>query len=219
MKIDHNDNNYTPIIADNNVIIFDTFTQWEWERTITIPADTHCIYVCLCKNTVNLTITLQTWWEKATCDISFLALCNSWNSITAKIVSNLDHSYSQSNIHMVSLYWSDSHAAIEWSIVMKAWTQKLEGYLLEENIILWENITLKTLPMLDVQSNDVKASHWARIQRLDKQNLFYLQSKWLSSKQAQELMIWWYIETMLSPLKDEVLINAHKKESLVYILQ
>jgi Fe-S cluster assembly scaffold protein SufB len=34
-----------------------------------------------------------------------------------------------------------------------------EGYLAEENLLLGEKIQIKTLPMLDVRSNDVKASH------------------------------------------------------------
>jgi len=43
--------------------------------------------------------------------------------------------------------------------------------------LLGKNIQIKTLPMLDIQSNDVKASHGATIQRLDEEKLFYLTSK------------------------------------------
>ncbi|MBP7848546.1 SufD family Fe-S cluster assembly protein [Patescibacteria group bacterium] len=48
---------------------------------------------------------------------------------------------------------------------------------MEETILLGEDIQIRTLPMLDVQSSDVKASHGATIQRLDEEKLFYLTSK------------------------------------------
>ena len=54
---------------------------------------------------------------------------------------------------------------------------KAEGYLAEENMLLGHKIQVKTLPMLDVRSSDVKASHGATIDRLDEQKLFYLTAK------------------------------------------
>jgi Fe-S cluster assembly protein SufD len=60
---------------------------------------------------------------------------------------------------------------------------------LEENILLGDKLKIKTLPMLDVRSNDVKASHGARIEKLDPQRLFYLQSRGLDDTQAKNLII------------------------------
>ena len=52
-----------------------------------------------------------------------------------------------------------------------------------------ENIQIKTLPMLDVRSSDVSASHGCRIQKLDEKKLFYLMSRGLSRQESERLMI------------------------------
>lgn len=66
---------------------------------------------------------------------------------------------------------------MDGSIVISPDIVKASGHLLEENIILGERVQISTLPMLDVRSNDVSASHGARIEKLDVKKLFYLESK------------------------------------------
>ncbi len=66
---------------------------------------------------------------------------------------------------------------MDGNIVISPDIVKAAGHLLEENIILGERVQIKTLPMLDVRSNDVSASHGARIEKLDAKKLFYLESK------------------------------------------
>ena len=75
---------------------------------------------------------------------------------------------------------------------------KAEGRLLEENIVLGKKVKIHTLPQLDVRSNDVAASHGARIEKLDEKKLFYLQSKGISEQESKRLMIEGFVETMFS---------------------
>jgi Fe-S cluster assembly protein SufD len=72
----------------------------------------------------------------------------------------------------------------------------MHGELLEENIILGKQATIKTLPMLDVHTNDVTAAHGARIEKLDSKKLFYLKSRGLDEQQATQIMIGGYIESI-----------------------
>lgn len=65
----------------------------------------------------------------------------------------------------------------------------MAGHLLEENIVLGKKIKIKTLPMLDVRSSDVNASHGAKIDRLDENKLFYMMAKGLDQKQSQMLIV------------------------------
>jgi Fe-S cluster assembly protein SufD len=61
--------------------------------------------------------------------------------------------------------------------------------LLEENVILGERVHLKTLPVLEVKSDDVKASHGAKIDKLDPQKLFYMTSKGLDKTLSKKLIL------------------------------
>jgi Fe-S cluster assembly protein SufD len=77
---------------------------------------------------------------------------------------------------------------------------KAEGRLLEENIVLGKKIKIHTLPKLDVRSNDVSASHGARIEKLDEKKLFYLESKGISKQDAKRLMLEGYVTTMFEKM-------------------
>ncbi len=72
-------------------------------------------------------------------------------------------------------------------------THGTSGHLLEENVILGKKVKIKTLPMLDVRSSDVSASHGAKIDRLDEAKLFYMMARGLDQKQAQKLIVEGYI--------------------------
>ncbi|MBR2157955.1 SufD family Fe-S cluster assembly protein [bacterium] len=48
---------------------------------------------------------------------------------------------------------------------------------MEESILLSKNVNIKSLPVLDIHSKNIQASHGAKIYRLDDDKLFYLESK------------------------------------------
>ena len=66
---------------------------------------------------------------------------------------------------------------MDGGIVIKPDIIKASGHLLEENVLLGEKVQLHVIPKLDVHSNDVSASHGAKIHRLDPHKLFYLHAK------------------------------------------
>ena len=53
--------------------------------------------------------------------------------------------------------------------------------------------------MLDVQSNDVSASHGAKIEKLDAKKLFYAQSRGLDVGTAKGMIVHGYIQQCFSP--------------------
>lgn len=90
--------------------------------------------------------------------------------------------------------------------------------LLEENIILWTQASIKTLPMLDVHANEVTAAHGARIEKLDNKKIFYLKSRGLDDQQATEMMIGWYIESIFADAEQSDDVEALKKHAFEVIL-
>jgi len=65
----------------------------------------------------------------------------------------------------------------------------VHGRLLEQNIVLGKNISLKTLPKLNIASYNVTATHGANIDTLDHQKLFYMMSRGLTQQQSQGLLV------------------------------
>lgn len=120
-----------------------------------------------------------------------------WIKSSLNISGNIKSSYSIMDIYALSLLWDNAHAEVNGGVIIAPDIIQTEWYLSEENILLGKKIRIKSLPMLDVRSNDVKASHGAKIDRLDEQKLFYLTAKWLPQSQAERLMIQSYIQKAL----------------------
>ena len=124
----------------------------------------------------------------------------------------LKNSHSKINLHIIALVL-EGDLVLDGGIFIPSGVQKVEGYLLEENIILGENIKITSLPRLDVRSNDVAASHGAKIERLDELKMFYLRSKGLSKRQAQLLLIDGYIQKFFEGLNN---VDQQKQDLINY---
>ncbi len=194
--------------AFDNTIISTSSTHsfnFEWQSgekhiQITWSSDVNLFFLI---HNANIKLIIDVVDEK--CSVSCAAIIvSSWN-----IASSIDFavmlkaSYTKADIYALWLLWNNAKAVVNGWVVINQWLIQVEWYLAEENLLLWEKIQIKTLPMLDVRSNDVKASHGATISRLDEQKLFYLTSKWLPKQQAEQLMIKSYIQKALDHAKVE----------------
>ena len=61
---------------------------------------------------------------------------------------------------------------------------KTEAYMTNRNIILTDKAHVDTRPFLEIYNDDVKCSHGSTIGQLDKQALFYLQSRGIPERTA-----------------------------------
>lgn len=65
--------------------------------------------------------------------------------------------------------------------------QKTEAYQANHNLLLSNDAKIHTEPQLEIYADDVKCSHGATIGRLDLEELFYMRSRGISSKEAKVL--------------------------------
>lgn len=124
------------------------------------------------------------------------------NANTSNISVNISSSNSHINVLTLSFIQTDSKFDINW--VIKLWknVSNSQWHLLEKNIILGSKAKIKSIPRLDVYSNDVKATHWLSIDRINKEEMFYLNSKWLDQSISKEMIIKWYLQNILSKFED-----------------
>lgn len=114
-----------------------------------------------------------------------------------KVFLNLKHHHCKIDLHIVSLIFADTPHQASATIFMEQGIQESVSTLLEETIIIGDKVKVSNLPILDIQSNTIAASHGAKIYRLDTQKIFYLQSRGLSAQQAQSLLISSYPNQLL----------------------
>jgi Fe-S cluster assembly scaffold protein SufB len=68
------------------------------------------------------------------------------------------------------------------------------SFLEERILLLSDEAKAEAVPELEILSDDVKCSHAATISNIPKEHLFYLQSRGLSKKQAEEAIIEGFLE-------------------------
>lgn len=90
-----------------------------------------------------------------------------------------------------------SRSSFEGKIFVRQIAQKTEAFQLNKNLLLNDYAHADSKPNLEVLADDVKASHGATVGQLDPEQLFYLKTRGLSTKQAMNLLIYGFCEQIL----------------------
>ena len=64
-----------------------------------------------------------------------------------------------------------------------------DAMLEEHNLLLSKGCKIEAVPGLEIQHNEVQASHAATLEKVDEEKLFYLQSRGLSPEEGLELLV------------------------------
>lgn len=134
--------------------------------------------------------------ENSKLSVRYLLLSKNSQNIKAKIYSELKANNTKSDIHITSIVWNDWLVDLDWIIKIDEKIIKADAKLIEENLFLWNSWKVKWIPTLLVRSNDVKASHACRIERISDDKLFYLRSRWVWKDNALNMMIESYITNL-----------------------
>lgn len=93
-------------------------------------------------------------------------------------------------------------------IIVEQDAQKTDAYQSNRNLMLSDQAEANSLPGLEIQANDVRCTHGATTARIDKEQEFYLESRGISEKQADELIVFGFFEEVLAKLDNETLHSA-----------
>ena len=83
--------------------------------------------------------------------------------------------------------------------------QKTDGYQLSNTLLLSPQATMNTKPELEIYADDVKCSHGATSGFLDKEALFYMQSRGIPEKEARGLLIKAFLSEVIEAINDEAI--------------
>ncbi|MCA9380377.1 SufD family Fe-S cluster assembly protein [Candidatus Dojkabacteria bacterium] len=86
------------------------------------------------------------------------------------------------------------------NLVIKTGAKNTDAYLRLDALIMSSEASARVIPSLEITENDVKGGHGATVGQVDQEQLFYLQSRGLSHKQSEELLV----EGFLSNIIDKI---------------
>lgn len=92
-------------------------------------------------------------------------------------------------------------------IDVKPGAQQTDAYQTNRNLLLDSTAEAVSLPGLEIEANDVKCSHGATTGPLDTSQLYYMLSRGIPHKVAQELLVFGFFEEIIAKVNDEALAN------------
>jgi Fe-S cluster assembly protein SufD len=101
----------------------------------------------------------------------------------------------------------DDKARSVWRGVIRVdkGAQKTDAYQENRNLLLTPQAHADSIPGLEIEANDVRCTHGATIGQIDKLQLFYLTSRGLSRKEAEQLIVRGFFQPVLDRIgSDEV---------------
>ena len=101
-----------------------------------------------------------------------------------------------------------SHSVFQGGVIVRQDAQKTDSSQSSRNLLLSEGAQADTKPELQIFADDVKCAHGATVGDLDKDALFYLQSRGIPADQAKKLLIKSFISEILGDLDDGP-VNGH----------
>lgn len=104
-------------------------------------------------------------------------------------------------INVIALASDNASITLDGNLHIENWIKNVEAKLYEETLLLWNAKYISLIPWLRVDSPDVKASHWAKVQRISPERLFYMQSRGLSFQKAINMIINSYSQQIIDKLQ------------------
>jgi len=124
-------------------------------------------------------------------------------SQNVKLDINTDFKISNTKvwINVIALASDNASITLNGNLHIENGIKNVEAKLYEETLLLWNAKYISLIPWLRVDSPDVKASHWAKIQRISPERLFYMQSRGLSPEKAVNMIINSYSQQIVDKLE------------------
>ncbi len=90
-------------------------------------------------------------------------------------------------------------------IAIEQGAQKVSSSQLNHNMLLSKTCEADTKPELEIYADDVKANHGASVGRLDENKMFYLMSRGITRRTAQEMLAHAFVTDVLMKIEPRVL--------------
>lgn len=132
-------------------------------------------------------------------DATFAGLFQLKDSSQGHILIDVEHRapHTRSRQEVRSLVGEASMASFEGRIFVAREAQQTDAYQLNNNLLLHETARAHSRPTLDIIADDVKASHGSTTGFLEREPLFYLQSRGIAYAEAVDLMTQGFMDQIL----------------------
>ena len=149
------------------------------------------------------TVLLQQEGAEANVDGAYWLYKNGHSDITTNIKHLAAHTVS--NQLVKGVLDGASKGVFQGQIHIAPNAQQTEGYQLHRALLLSDEAEVDCKPELEIFADDVKCSHGATSGDLDKEQIFYMQTRGISFENARQILIEAYLNEALDKVENEVI--------------
>lgn len=95
----------------------------------------------------------------------------------------------------------EASGAFNGKILVHPDAQKTEAFQTNNNILLTDDASMHTKPMLEIYADDVKCSHGATVGQLNEDALFYLRTRGIGQREARLLLMFAFAYEIIGEIK------------------
>lgn len=169
-----------------------------------------------------LEISAQFIFEKENVKAQVLGIFNLQKSKSVKINTSSVHKASHTSCETFIKSVLRDNASFDYrgEIHIEKNAQQTTAYLHDNSLTAGENTKRNSQPILEIEANDVKASHGSTTGRIDEGQLYYLQSRGIEKAEAAQILEEAFLSGLVEKIADaeirEKVINKlkFKKSSL-----
>jgi len=143
----------------------------------------------------------------AHCDLNGLYLTEKNNHIDHHTIIEHKMAHCTSNEHYKGILDGNSTAVFNGRIHVHPNAQKTDAIQNNQNLLLSDDAIIHTKPELEIYADDVKCTHGATVGPLDEKAIFYLKTRGLNQKKAQELLMEAYIREVIEKIGEKNIRN------------
>lgn len=116
--------------------------------------------------------------------------------------SVMDHRKPNAGSHQLHKMILDdrAHAVFNGKVFVQQHAQKIDAYQLNRSLLLSKTAKVNTKPQLEIFADDVSCTHGATVGQLEEEQVFYLQTRGISRKEARKLLIYAFAAEILETI-------------------
>ncbi len=108
-------------------------------------------------------------------------------AITLEVIHAARHTHS--NTLLRGVVDDQAQLQLQGTIIVEPGAQDTNAFLTENILLLSDRAVAHAIPNLEISANEVKCSHAATVSPIPEEYLFYLQSRGLTRKTAQKMIV------------------------------
>ena len=89
--------------------------------------------------------------------------------------------------------------------------QQTDGYQISQGLLLDETSQFLAKPELEIYADDVKCSHGSTAGAVDETALFYLTSRGIPRRTAEELLVLAFVDEAIAEIEDERIADTMRE--------